>query len=186
MNSSSIKKSKIYTTDSIPDVTTSPVAKVSIAQTLSKWIPLLCAGAAVGVSVIALKEIKNVRKDLIALNLQKTNTPPPAIDNSVLEKIKQMDTQLIKISEYLARQQKQNKYEVKKEVPPVLTKIINEDSIPDVKKEVIPPQQKSSPQPPTAAPPVEKTSSTPVIKEEEADDEEVEYVYEEVTDDDES
>ena len=41
-------------------------AKTTIS-TLSKWIPLLCAGAAAGVSIIALKEIKNVRKELITL-----------------------------------------------------------------------------------------------------------------------
>jgi len=181
MNTSGIKKSKIYTSDSVPDVTAAPVAKVSIAQTLSKWIPLLCAGAAIGVSVIALKEIKNVRKDLIALNSQKLDTPPgAAVDNSVIEKIKQMDTQLIKISDYLARQQKQNKPEVKKEVPPVLTKltkIINED-VPEVKKEVIPPQPKQQVQPPVV------TKNETDVKEE-SEDEEVEYICEEVTDDEE-
>ena len=36
----------------------------NIMNTVSKWVPLICAAAAVGVSVIALKEIKNVRKEL--------------------------------------------------------------------------------------------------------------------------
>lgn len=51
----------------LPEIET---ATTSLSN-LSKWIPLLCAGAAAGVSIIALKEIKNVRKELITLKISK-------------------------------------------------------------------------------------------------------------------
>ena len=57
----------------IPDLV--PVSKpATTVSDFSKWIPLICAGAAVGVGIIALKEIKNIRKELI---LVKTDIPKP-------------------------------------------------------------------------------------------------------------
>ena len=43
----------------------SELKPTNIMSTVAKWVPLICAGAAVGVSVMALKEIHNVRKELV-------------------------------------------------------------------------------------------------------------------------
>jgi hypothetical protein len=60
-----------------------------------KWIPLLCAGAAAGISIIALKEIKNVKNEIIAL---KAKGP----DNSDLsKKMESFEVQLKTITDYL-------------------------------------------------------------------------------------
>ena len=64
--------STIPSVSSIPEV---PVANSKVmtetvkstANVLAKWVPLICAGTAVGVSIIALKEIKNVRKEVLLM-----------------------------------------------------------------------------------------------------------------------
>ena len=84
----------------IPDLV--PVSKpATTVSDFSKWIPLICAGAAVGVGIIALKEIKNIRKELI---LVKTDIPKPQpLQQDPRFEI--MDTQLKKITEYLKNNQ---------------------------------------------------------------------------------
>jgi hypothetical protein len=69
-----------------------------ITSNMAKWIPLICAGAAFGVSIIALKEIKNVRKELI-------NFKHPTVDSGLNKRIQTMDDQLTKITEYLKNNQ---------------------------------------------------------------------------------
>jgi hypothetical protein len=91
-------------------------------SSFSKWVPLICAGAAVGVSVLALKEIKNVRKEL--MNLKKDSSENKGVDPQLVDKIELMDEQLRKITQYLANQNKPSpiiKNAVKEDV-----KIVNE------------------------------------------------------------
>ena len=89
-------------------ITTSEVSNAQIMSSFAKWVPLICAGAAVGVSVLALKEIKNVRKELI--NFKKETVTPlggggvQQQNNELTEKIERMDEQLRKITQYLANQ----------------------------------------------------------------------------------
>ena len=45
--------------------------EITSLSNLSKWIPLLCAGAAAGISIIALKEIKNIRSELVTIKSTK-------------------------------------------------------------------------------------------------------------------
>ena len=71
---------------------------------LSKWVPLICAGAAVGVSVMALKEIKNVRKELIMLKKEQNSSSSKSGKDDLTAKIELMDEQLRKITAYLANQ----------------------------------------------------------------------------------
>lgn len=71
----------------------------TLENPLIKWIPLICAGTAIGVGIIALKEIKNVRKDLILMKKEQVNS-------EVTDKIERMDEQLRKITEYLTNQNK--------------------------------------------------------------------------------
>ena len=45
----------------VPDIPETPVPSSS---NLIKWIPLICAGAAAGVSIVALQEIKKLRTEV--------------------------------------------------------------------------------------------------------------------------
>jgi hypothetical protein len=79
------------------------------ANVLAKWVPLICAGTAVGVSIIALKEIKNVRKEVLLMKKEQL----VSVNNTELtEKIERMDEQLRRITEYLTNQNK-----MKPEIP---------------------------------------------------------------------
>ena len=44
-----------------------PEIETAFTSNLSKWLPLIAAGAAAGVSIIALKELKSVRNELNAI-----------------------------------------------------------------------------------------------------------------------
>ena len=100
--------STIPSVSSIPEVPTgnSKVMTETVKNTanvLAKWVPLICAGTAVGVSIIALKEIKNVRKEVLLMKKEQL----VSVNNTELtEKIERMDEQLRKITEYLTNQNK--------------------------------------------------------------------------------
>ena len=99
----------------IPDVPSK-----NMVNNLSKWVPLICASAAFGISIIALKEIKNVRKEL---NLKKTDNP------DLDKKFQTIDEQLIKITEYIKNNKQPSeiiKNAVKASSPKKNIKIINE------------------------------------------------------------
>jgi hypothetical protein len=100
-----------------------PEIKANAMSSLTKWVPLICAGAAVGVSIIALKELKNVRKEML-LKIQ----PPPQNDD-LIKRIQAMDEQLMKITQYLKNNPKTGTV-VKnaKKIPKEPVKIINEES----------------------------------------------------------
>ena len=70
-----------------------PESNGNIMNTVAKWVPLLCAGAAVGVSIIALKEIQNVRKELTL----KKNVP----DEELAKRLEIMELQLKKLSDFI-------------------------------------------------------------------------------------
>jgi len=84
----------------------------------SKWVPLICAGAAVGVSILALKEIKNVRKELIIMKKESVQGPLQTVDTELSKKVEMMDEQLRKITEYLVK--KKEPKQTKRENKPVL------------------------------------------------------------------
>ena len=103
------------------DPSTLTGSKNNMMNEFSKWVPLICAGAAVGVSIIALKEIKNVRKELIGI---KKETPPQQDNN----RLQAMDEQIKKITEYLKNNQSSGKI-IKNAFKPIkksANKIINE------------------------------------------------------------
>ena len=114
----------------------SPDVQVSTAlNSFSKWVPLICAGAAVGVSVLALKEIKNVRKELINLKKESLGSVKTSEqDPELIKRIELMDEQLRKITQYLANQNKSKESPIVKNVakPAVVpVKIINESPEPE-------------------------------------------------------
>ena len=69
-------------TTSTTTTSTGPDSSSTMSM-LARWVPLICAGAAVGVSVIALKEIKNVRKDL--MNMKKDQPVNKETDKKIEE-----------------------------------------------------------------------------------------------------
>ena len=77
----------------------------SSMSALAKWVPLICAGAAVGVSILALKEIKNVRKELIVMKKEQVNP----VKDELVNRVELMDEQLRKITQYLANLNKPTK-----------------------------------------------------------------------------
>ena len=170
---------KISSTPPSNNISTTTVGpKKDLVGSIVKWIPLLFAGAAVGVSILALKEIKNVRKELISLKKESmSNVKENQLgDPEFLKRIELMDEQIRKISKYLASMENNqgknngnqasnsnsnqansngniqlNKMNIKK--------VINEEPEPEI-----------------------KVKTEEKIESKEQDDEE-EYEYEEVTDD---
>ena len=98
---------------SVPEVPTVSTPQKNIAETvkttasvLSKWVPLICAGTAVAVSIIAIKEIKNVRKEVMLMKKEQLTVVSNSPNKTLTEKIERMDEQLKKITEYLTNQSK--------------------------------------------------------------------------------
>ena len=108
-------------------ITTSEVSNAQIMSSFAKWVPLICAGAAVGVSVLALKEIKNVRKELITLKKEQNVTSSSDSNSELTQKIELMDEQLRKITQYLANQSKEKI--VRNVITKEPVKIINEEPV---------------------------------------------------------
>ena len=111
---------------SVPEVPSVSPPQTNIAETvkttasvLSKWVPLICAGTAVAVSIIAIKEIKNVRKEVMLMKKEQLTAVTNSSSKTLSEKIERMDEQLKKITEYLSNQNK-----LKTETKP--EKIINQ------------------------------------------------------------
>jgi len=112
MSNSSFGVSGVSGVSSIPEVP-SVVPKKNIAETvkttasvISKWVPLICAGTAVAVSIIAIKEIKNVRKEVMLMKKEQLTVVSNSPNKTLTEKIERMDEQLKKITEYLTNQSK--------------------------------------------------------------------------------
>jgi len=95
--------------------------------TLSKWIPLLCAGAAAGVSIIALKEIKNVRKELIIL---KKDQGSKSVNDEMNKRMQVMEDQLKILTDFITKDKVEKQPEIVKNVVKesnVPIKIINKE-----------------------------------------------------------
>jgi len=123
-----MSKRTIFPAKVVPEIETN-------YNNLVKWIPLLCAGAAAGISIIALKEIKNIKNEMLTLKGKGS-------DNSELnKKMENMEEQLKTITSYL-----KSKNELPKRTPPL-------------------PQQPPSPQQPPLPLPKENTIIKNVIKE---------------------
>jgi len=106
---------------------TSIGTKSELINNIVKWMPLFVAGSAIGVSIIALKEIKNTRRDLIKLTTEQQNKPIEPPDDTLFKKIEQMDGQIRKISMFLSElEQKKQRENVQVREPIIIKKIIND------------------------------------------------------------
>ena len=83
----------------------------NVMTTVAKWVPLICAGAAIGVSIIALKEIQNVKKELI---LAKRQHGP---DEELAKRLEIMEFQLKKLSDFIMVPKNINKHVTPKKHP---------------------------------------------------------------------
>ena len=103
---------------------------------LIKWLPLLCAGAAAGIIIIALKEIKNVKNEIIALKVKGPN------DLDLGKKMEGFETQLKTITDYLKSKNERNFIPkasgetIKAVVKENIVKIINDVEVEDEYEEI--------------------------------------------------
>lgn len=67
---------------------------IEAPNNLSRWIPLICAGAAAGVSILALKEIKNVRAELTTIKKE-------SLSDDINKRMIAMEAQLNGLSEFI-------------------------------------------------------------------------------------
>jgi hypothetical protein len=67
---------------------------------VSKWLPFICAGAAAGISIVALQEIKAMRKELVAVKAQ---APQP---NDFDKRMDTMERQLKMLADFVENKQK--------------------------------------------------------------------------------
>ena len=81
-------------TPDMEQVITSPPSVVS------KWLPFICAGAAAGISIVALQEIKAMRKELVAVKAQ---APQP---NDFDKRMDTMERQLKMLADFVENKQK--------------------------------------------------------------------------------
>jgi hypothetical protein len=102
---------------------------------LMTWIPLLCAGAAAGVSIVALKELKNVRNEIITLKKSGTG-------EEMNKRIKNMEEQLKILTEFIKESKNDKEPKTPKskvirnveqpETNPPVVKIINNEEYEEV------------------------------------------------------
>ena len=90
---------------SIPEIDT-PKQLSSISSSVSKWIPLICAGAAAGISIIALQEIKNVRKDIILLKKEQNGS---LLNEEINKRMENMEIQLKMLGDFIKNKNKVSK-----------------------------------------------------------------------------
>ena len=100
---SSIAPTPMPSAPSCPQVSTAP----SVANNIAKWVPLICAGAAVSVSIFALKEIHNTRKEI--MNIKKEGFGNNNND-LVTKKMESFEAQLDKITNFLQQHSRQGQY----------------------------------------------------------------------------
>ena len=93
-------------------------------STVTKWLPFICAGAAVGVSVLALKELKKVKNEMTVVKTQQTNVPFKG-DPELNKKMDQFEVQLKKINEFLMNNNSKN--------PKIIKNVLKTEDIKDVK-----------------------------------------------------
>ena len=134
-----ISRKMSFTPKSMPSVHVAAAAPEidtvkTTASTLSKWIPLLCAGAAAGVSIIALKEIKNVRKELITLKREQNKEHP--VNDELNKRMLAMEDQLKLLTDFIKNKEKVTKEtEIIRNVvqtPQQPVKIINDEEYEEV------------------------------------------------------
>jgi len=106
--------------------------KTSTTSIVTKFLPIICAGAAVGVSILALKELKKIKAEMVLVKNQQQNNVVKT-DPVLSKKMEQLDEQLKRVNLYLAQKNSPRtdskiiKNILKTELPKEVT-IINNDN----------------------------------------------------------
>ena len=99
---------------------------VSKSSSITKFLPFLCAGAAVGVSILALKELKKFKAEIVLVKNQQQSVKT---DPVLTKKLELLEDQLKRINLFLANKNSPRngvmKNVLKTEIPKEV-KIINE------------------------------------------------------------
>lgn len=117
-----------------------PESTGNVMNTIAKWVPLICAGAAIGVSIIALKEIQSVKKEL---TLSKKNVP----DEELAKRLEIMELQLKNLSDFIMVPRKTAKHVNPKKSPNVnvLDQVIKNAMNPQTETKIINENEKYDP-----------------------------------------
>ena len=111
----------------LPEISVSP----ETTSTFIKWIPFICAGAALGVGIVALKEIKNIQSDFVTIknenNLKQLENQVLYITNYINEKKNKKKHHSVPVVERAPSPIKENVNETEQEI-----NIINEDEYEEV------------------------------------------------------
>ena len=111
---------------SVPQV--SQAVKSGTKSLITKWLPFIAAGTAVGVSVLALKELRKIKNEMVLVKNQQSSSPK-GYDPDISKKMESFEIQLKKINEFLMNNNSKNpkiiKSMLKSQVPDQPT-IINE------------------------------------------------------------
>jgi len=81
----------------LPDMEQATAGSSSIVV---RWLPFICAGAAAGISIVALQELKAMRKELVAVKAQ---APQPSDFNKRMDT---MERQLKMLADFVENKQK--------------------------------------------------------------------------------
>jgi hypothetical protein len=113
----------------VPEINTTKTTSA-----VTKWIPFICAGAAIGVSVLALKELKKIKLEMLSVKNEQINA---SVNNNTTDpilnkKMEQLEDQLKRVNDYLMNNNPKNpkiiRNALKTEIPKEV-KIINEEHV---------------------------------------------------------
>jgi hypothetical protein len=88
---------------------------------VTRWIPLMCAGAAACVSIVALHEIKNMRKEIVSLKKEQSGS----LNEQINKRMETMEGQLKLLADFV-----QNRENINKESN-IMRNVLNEEQ-PDI------------------------------------------------------
>ena len=79
-------------------------------DSFSKWMPFICAGSAIGLSIFVLRELKKTKDEMHTLTKANSNDP------GVSKKLSELEKQLNTISEYIKNTKSRKSPIIKKAV----------------------------------------------------------------------
>ena len=97
----------------VPEIITSSTPRTSA---ITKFLPFICAGAAVGVSILALKELKKIKAEMILVKNQQQSSIQVKQDPTLSKKLEQLEEQLKRVNLYLANKDKSGSSKILKNV----------------------------------------------------------------------
>ena len=119
---------------SVPQVKPKIESKTGVSM-VTKLVPFICAGAAVGVSILALKELKKIKNEMLLVKNKQSTVPTNVVkpDPEMVKKMDRFEIEFKKINEYLMNNNPKNPKIIKNVLKPEpvkgINKIINEPEV---------------------------------------------------------